>query len=330
VYCLSTWKINPEKRSAVMDKRNSFMKSLSVLIVLFCLSILLAACSGSNGAASPPATYSLSGSVSGDIRQSVTISVSGAVSASVSTDANGDYSVSGLPNGSYTVTPSRAGYIFTQAGRSVVISGADSSGNDFTSAAVLYGVTGSVSGAVQAGVTITLTGTTEGGSSLSTSITTTSGSYSVADVPNGDYTVIPAKPGYSFAPVSASVTINAGNASIPAFTSAVDSSVKFNLTGAVSGAIKSGVIINVTGSATGSVSTLADGTYTVPNLPNGAYTVSASKSGYTFSADLATAIDGADSIGNNFTATAVLYSISGAVSGDVKAGVLMTLPRQEP
>ena len=308
-----------------MSKRYGLIKFLPLLIMLFGLSALLAACTSSSNGGLPGATYSLSGSVSGDIRQSVNISVSGAMSANVSTDANGNYSVSGLPNGSYTVTPSKAGYAFTQASKSVVISGADSSGNDFTSTAVLYAVTGTVSGAVTAGVTVTVAGTTEAGNAFTTSMTTTSGSYSVPNIPNGSYTVTPARTGYSFAPVSSAVTVNAGNASIAAFTSTIDSSVMFNLTGTVSGNIKAGVIINVTGAASGSASTLADGTYTVPNLPNGAYTVSASKPGYTFSTDIATSIDGADSSGNNFTASALLYSISGMVSGDLRSGVTITV-----
>ena len=177
------------------------MRFLSLLIMLFGLSVLFAACSSSrNRTDLPAATYSISGTVSGDIRQSVNIAVSGAMSANVSTDANGNYSVSGLPNGSYTVTPSKAGYTFTQASRSVVISGADSSGNDFTSAAVLYAVTGTVNGAVTAGVTITVAGTTETGSAFTTSMTTASGSYSVPNVPNGSYTVTPAITGVFIRP----------------------------------------------------------------------------------------------------------------------------------
>ena len=309
-----------------MSRCTGFLKLMTVLTVLSGLSVLLAACSASdNGAGLLPATYSLTGRVSGDIRQSVAVAVSGAVNATVSTDADGNYSVSGLPNGSYTVTPSRTGYTFTQPSRSVVVSGADASGNDFTAAAVHYAVTGTVSGAVEAGVTIAVTGTTEGGSPFTTSITTTGGGYAAPNVPNGSYTVTSSKTGYAFSPVSIAVTVSGGNASVAAFTSLVDSSVKFNLAGTVSGDRKAGVAITVTGSASGSASTLADGTYTVPNLPNGSYTVSASRPGYTFSSTIAAAIDGTDSTGNDFTATAVLYSISGAVSGDVKTGVAITI-----
>ena len=309
-----------------MPRFASFMKSLYLLITLFGLSVMPIACGNSdNGAEQPPATYSISGRVGGDIRQGVDIAVSGALSATVSTDPDGDYSVSGLPNGSYTISPSKPGYTFTQASRSVVIGGADSSGNDFASAAVLYKISGTVSGAAQSGVDITVTGFTEWGSLFTTSITTTGGSFSVSDVPNGDYTIIPVKPGYSFTPANLAVTINAGDASNAAFSSASDISVKFDLTGRVSGDIQAGVTITVTGMTSASTVTGPDGTYTVSNLPNGTYTVSASKPGYTFGGDLSAILNGSDSNGNDFISTAVLYSISGTVNGDVTAGATITV-----
>jgi len=285
----------------------------------------IACSSNDNGAEQPPATYSISGRMNGDIRQGVDIAVSGALNATVSTDPDGDYSVSGLPNGSYTITPSKPGYTFTQASRSVVISGADSSGNDFASAAVLYRISGTVSGTVQSGVDITVTGVTEWKSHFTTSITTTGGSFSVSDVPNGDYTIIPVKPGYSFTPATLAVTINASDASNVSFSSASDISVKFNLTGTVSGDIRAGVTITVTGMTSASAVTGPDGTYAVSNLPNGTYTVSASKPGYTFGGDLLAILNGSDSNGNDFTATAVLYSISGTVNGDVTADATITV-----
>ncbi len=309
-----------------MSKHSGLMKMMTLLIAAAGLSMLLSAChGGGSGGNTLPPTYTLSGTVSGDIAQGVTISVSGAVNATVTTDGSGNYSVSGLRNGSYTVTPSRAGYTFSQASTNVVISGADSTGNDFASTAVFYAVTGSVTGAAGTGVTITVSGTTEGGSPFSTFVSTSSGSYSVPNVPNGSYTVTPTKTGYTFSPVSRAVAVSAANAAVAVFDSTINAAVTFNLTGTVTGAVKAGVTITVTGSASGSATTAADGTYTVPNLPNGSYTVSAAKPGYTFSSDVAATISGADSGGNDFTATAVLYSISGIVVGDVKSGVTVTV-----
>jgi len=62
------------------------------------------------------AGYSISGQVTGAAGTplgGVTITLSGSAGATATTDANGDYNFSGLLAGSYTVTPSGAGYAFT-------------------------------------------------------------------------------------------------------------------------------------------------------------------------------------------------------------------------
>ena len=59
----------------------------------------------------------------------VIISVSAAGSAI--TDGNGDYSISGLTAGTYTLTPSRSGYTFTPPSRTVTVP-PDATGQDFT------------------------------------------------------------------------------------------------------------------------------------------------------------------------------------------------------
>jgi hypothetical protein len=74
-------------------------------------------------------TYSLSGTVSGDIQQGVTVSVD--TTHSTVTDASGNYTISGLADGAYTVTPTLAGYTFTPATANAAISGADVTGLDF-------------------------------------------------------------------------------------------------------------------------------------------------------------------------------------------------------
>ena len=83
-----------------------------------------------------PATYSISGKVSGDTTSGVAMSLTGAATASATTDSSGNYSFSGLSNGSYTVTPSKSGYTFTPSSLSVTISGANQAGKNFTATAV--------------------------------------------------------------------------------------------------------------------------------------------------------------------------------------------------
>ncbi len=59
-------------------------------------------------------TYSISGTVtvSGSGLQGVTMTLSGSGSATVTTDASGNFSFINLANGSYTITPSKTGYMF--------------------------------------------------------------------------------------------------------------------------------------------------------------------------------------------------------------------------
>ncbi len=71
----------------------------------------------------PGTASGLSGSVSGAVAQNVTITLSGANTGSVMTDENGKYNFTGLAVGTYTVTPSLAGYTFSPASRTLTVSG---------------------------------------------------------------------------------------------------------------------------------------------------------------------------------------------------------------
>ena len=110
--------------------------SLSIILLLFTFTSLLApGCGGSGGGyggGESGSTYSISGTVTftGAPMLGVTISIPGY--APVKTDSNGNYSVSGLPNGTYTVTPSSAALTFTPVKKSVTINGSNVVGVNFT------------------------------------------------------------------------------------------------------------------------------------------------------------------------------------------------------
>lgn len=93
-------------------------------------------CSGGGSSTPTPAppTYTVSGRVTttgGAPASGVTVSLPGAI-GTATTDAFGDYSFSGLASGTYTVTPSKAGYEFAPPSRSVPVSGANVTAQDFT------------------------------------------------------------------------------------------------------------------------------------------------------------------------------------------------------
>ena len=148
-------------------------------------------------------TYSVSGTISGDISAGVTVSLSGNTSKNTTTDPDGTYILTELPDDSYTVTPTLTGYTFSPTSIDTTISGAASTGNDFTATIITYSISGTVSGDVQEGVTITLSG---GGTETTTSAA--DGTYSFTELNNGSYTVTPNLTGYAFSPTSIDITIS--------------------------------------------------------------------------------------------------------------------------
>jgi hypothetical protein len=82
-------------------------------------------------------TYTISGSITGDVHVGITITLSGSGSGIISTDFSGNYSFAGLSNGTYTVTPSKTGYAFTPSIRTITIYDANVAGADFVATTVI-------------------------------------------------------------------------------------------------------------------------------------------------------------------------------------------------
>jgi inhibitor of cysteine peptidase len=147
--------------------------------------------------------------VGGTVLLGVTINLTGAGTGSTTTVASGNYSFTALPNGSYTVVPSLTGNTFTPASTAVTISGANSTGTNFSgtanAAATSSGLSGMVSGAVAQNVVINLSGANTG-----SALTDANGNYSFLNLAAGSYTVTPSLTGYTFSPPSTTVTPTSG------------------------------------------------------------------------------------------------------------------------
>jgi len=90
----------------------------------------------------------------------------------------------------------------------------------------------------------------------------------------------------------------------------------YTISGTVSGDVTSGVTVTLSGASSGTTITDGSGNYSFTGLANGAYTVTPSLAGYTFSStNLAVTLSGADSTGNDFVSTLGASSISGTVAG---------------
>jgi hypothetical protein len=98
------------------------------------------------------------------------------------------------------------------------------------------------------------------------------------------------------------------------------------ISGTISGDVVSGITMTISGAGSGTVTTSSSGEYSFTSLANGVYTVTPSLSGYAFSPpNTSVTISYANANDVNFTSASSIYSISGAISGDVVTGVTMTL-----
>jgi hypothetical protein len=78
-------------------------------------------------------TFSISGTIAPVAGGGgATVILSGAAGATTTTNSAGNYTFTGLANGTYTVTPSNSGYTFSPASQNATVSGANVSGLNFT------------------------------------------------------------------------------------------------------------------------------------------------------------------------------------------------------
>jgi len=269
-----------------------------------------------------PQTFSITGTVAPAANGTgATISLGGAATASTTADAAGNYIFNSLQNGTYTVTPSRAGYVFTPPNQNITINGATPPSVNFT-AAKQFAQTFSLSGTLSptasgSGATVTLTG--------AASATTTadgSGNFSFSGLANGSYTVTPSKTGFTFSPTSLSAIVNGANVTGIVFTATAIAQT-FSISGTITGGGGATVTLSGTGSATTTAN--ASGNFSFSALANGSYTVTPSKAGFTFSpTSLSATVNGANITGMAFTATAQTFSISGTITGGSGATVTLS------
>ena len=253
-------------------------------------------------------TFSLSGTISGNGGNGATVTLSGTASATATADTSGNYSFAGLANGSYTVTPTKSGFVFTPVSQNATVSGANVTAVNFTSAQT-FSISGTVSGSGGIGTTLTLSG-----ASSATTTADASGNYTFSGLLDGaSYTVTPSKTGLTFTPVNQAVTISGANATGVNFTAVGNT---FNISGTISGAGGGGATVTLSGLSAATTTADASGNYTFTGLVNGGYTVTPSKSGFVFTpASQNVTLSGANQTGVNFTSAAQTYTISGTISG---------------
>lgn len=134
-------------------------------------------------------------------------------SQSTATQSDGSYSIGGLLAGQYTITPSKAGYIFNPPSIANLQISGDQASLNFNADVPTYTISGQVilngSGAPLAGVTID-----DGVGDSAT--TDDAGSYTISGVVADSYTLTPNRSGYTFQPAQQAIAVS-GNAQAQPF-----------------------------------------------------------------------------------------------------------------
>lgn len=206
----------------------------------------------------------------------VIVSFSGGY-GSVITNAEGHYRQYGFANGTYIVTPAKAGYSFLPTSLPVEINNANSTFNIFAGYRPYY-INGKVTksgGGGLAGVEVSV------GIGYTPVSTNTGGYYTKTNL-QGTYLVRPSKPGWSFQPVSQTKNITSGNISNVNFTGQQPGySISGKVTESGGGGLEN-VIVSFS-SGHGETTTKVDGTYQQHSFPgNSTYRVTPAKPGYIF------------------------------------------------
>lgn len=232
------------------------------------------------------AGYSISGKITsstGAPLANVTVKRSGTtntnnVPVSVTTDSTGLYSFSGLPSGTYTITPTLSTAQFAPLSRTVTVNTTSIENVDFvgTTGFAIKGVITTVDGTPINNVRIT-----RGGSSVST-LTNLNGEYTLSAVPNGTYFIVPSRAGFTFSPASQTVTVR--NADITGLNFTAKQGVR--ITGRVTNMANvplGGVRVERNGiGGLVATATNADGYFAFDNVEAGTYTVKPMAKSYAF------------------------------------------------
>jgi len=248
-------------------------------------------------------TFGITGTLSPAVGGSgATVTLSGAASATTTSDGAGNYSFSGLANGTYTVTPSHTGYTFNPISKTAPVNGASVASINFTATPQIgqtYSITGTISPITGgSGSTVTLSG-----AAVATTTTDSAGNYTFAGLSNGTYAVTPSHSGYTFNPSVQTAAISGANVTGVNFTA--QSNPTFSISGTISPITGgSGSTVTLSGAAAATTIANSSGNYTFAGLVSGSYTVTPANTGYTFSPPNQSVTISTASVGSiNFTAT---------------------------
>jgi DNA-binding beta-propeller fold protein YncE len=151
----------------------------------------------------------LHGKITGSPPGQVAVAIQGASSMVRYSDDTGYWSASGLPDGSYTLTPVHDGWVFSPPVATVLVAGGVVA-QDFAASAYAgtpHAISGTVTGASLAGVTVRLAG-----DNAATVPVAADGSYRFPNLADGTYTLHAAGPEKLFKPATRGVVLAGADA----------------------------------------------------------------------------------------------------------------------
>jgi hypothetical protein len=245
----------------------------------------------------------------------------------VNPEANGNYSITSVPEGTYTIEVSLSGYT-TETISAFSVAG-NVTDKDLTLTRRSYTISGTIStdipGGAAGGADIQLK---QSGATVGSPVTTAAdGGYTISDVAAGLYTIEVSLTGYTTGTISAfSVAgdVTGRNLMLVKITGSVYTISGRILTSDSLSDVSAAVIqLKQDGSVAGpSVNPEANGNYSITSVPAGTYTIEVSLNGYTTGTISAFSVAG-NLTGQNLTLakyTGPVYTVSGRVSTSDSAG----------
>jgi hypothetical protein len=255
-----------------------------------------------------PVGFSISGQVTdgnGDPLEGVEIDCD--CGSTAMSGADGNYTITDLITGTYTITPTALNYTFAPITRTVSVP-PDATGQDFVGELIAY----SISGQVLDGTGDPLMGVVMATNDGLTATTGLDGNYLFPEVVAGSYTVTAVLEGYTFTPTMRIVNLPPDAIG----QDFVGELLTYIIAGRVADADGNPLPgVRISASDAYSATTGQQGYYGIAGVLPGTYTLTASLEGYTFEPSWRTVSVPPSAIGQYFTGELITYAISGRVTG---------------
>ncbi len=310
----------------------------SVLFSLYLL-LSLAACDGHGGSTG---SGPVSGEIAGRVYQTsrgagfpnVAIYINSAEMAdSIFTDAEGQYTLSSLPEGTYSIRPVRYLQQFLPAETRIEVNDSGRStafffSTPFLSSSSIAGVVTNENGSPIPGVTVTAE--PDSGGFSAHSVTSALGFYTLPGTPGIRYRIAPSRPGYSYTFSPPEYILTPGDSTVLRHFTARNTGMQLH---AVSGQVINErgkglygvrVILFENNRLIASGYTDLTGYYRFSELKEGDYTLSFQVNGYSFTpGEMNARVDGKDVSLSNVTAANIMtvYTLRGKIVDSDNAGV---------